>query len=169
MSVSMSLRLKKAFECLLPGQDVWDICCDHGYLGGAAYKSELFLDIYFVDPVIPIMDSLQHRFSQFVFNENNKSKAHFITDRAENITQPVSGTLCILGVGGVLIQSIISSLHDKNLLIADRLVLSPHRHTESFLKFMDQFEDKKMYQKKIVHQVIERGRVREIFVFDRQL
>lgn len=34
----LSNRLKLIFDQLLPGHAVWDICCDHGYLGSHAYR-----------------------------------------------------------------------------------------------------------------------------------
>src|SRR6218665_312292 len=112
----LSIRLQLVYDHLLPDQDVWDFCCDHGYLGGAAYKSESFKDVYFVDPVTSIMDNLKNRFQTFVYKAENKSNAHFLVQKGESVSQVVQGNVCIVGVGGLMICDILKSLAENKLL-----------------------------------------------------
>lgn len=162
----LSIRLQLVFDHLVPDQDVWDFCCDHGYLGGAAYKSRSFKDIYFVDPVPSIMDNLKNRFQTFVLTADNKSQAHFLVQKGETVSQIVQGNVCIVGVGGLMICDILKSLAEKNLLQAKRLILGPHRDSEKLIEMVeknDLFKKYKLVKKK---DVMENGRKRDFFIFD---
>jgi len=162
----LSIRLQLVYDHLLPDQDVWDFCCDHGYLGGAAYKSQSFKDVYFVDPVPSIMDNLKNRFQTFVYSADNKSTAHFLIQKGETVTQVVQGNVCIVGVGGLMICDILKSLAENNLLQAKRLILGPHRDSEKLVEMIeknDLFKKYKLIKKK---DVMENGRKRDFFIFD---
>lgn len=162
----LSIRLQLVYDHLLADEDVWDFCCDHGYLGGAAYKSKNFKDVYFVDPVPSIMDNLKNRFQTFVFSADNKSNAHFLVQKGETVTQVVKGNVCIVGVGGLMICDILKSLAENNLLQAKRLILGPHRDSEKLVEMIeknDLFKKYKLIKKK---DVMENGRKRDFFIFD---
>ena len=134
MNQRLSERLQIVFQNLNPKHDVWDFCCDHGYLGGAAYKSQNFSNIYFVDQVDSIIEKLKIRFHKFVFNENNSSQVCFLCQSAESIAQKIMGTVCVTGVGGLTIYRILSELSQNKNLKAQRLILGPHRDDEKLLK-----------------------------------
>ena len=162
----LSIRLQLVYDHLLADEDVWDFCCDHGYLGGAAYKSQSFKDVYIVDPVPSIMDNLKNRFQTFVFSADNKSNAHFLVQKGETVTQLVKGNVCIVGVGGLMICDILKSLAENNLLQAKRLILGPHRDSEKLVEMIeknDLFKKYKLIKKK---DVMENGRKRDFFIFD---
>lgn len=156
--MALSPRLQLVYDHLLPGQDVWDICCDHGYLGGTAYKSQKFKDIYFVDPVPSIMESLQQRFQKYVFDSNLKSKAIFLTLEAQKISQPMMGTVSIIGVGAMLINDILKATSESSALQAERLILGPHRDNEKILKLQN-------YELTETLTILENDRKREFFIF----
>ncbi len=162
-----SERLKIVFNHLNPRQNVWDFCCDHGYLGAAAYKSQNFGDIYFVDQVDTIIDHLKNRFHQYAYSENNPSKATFICQSGESIDRDVTGTVCITGVGGTTIFQILSGISANGRLHPDRLILGPHRDNEKLLKLLSEHDDLKKFVllKKIA--ITENDRLRELFIFDR--
>ncbi len=162
-----SERLKIVFNHLNPRQNVWDFCCDHGYLGAEAYKSQNFGDIYFVDQVDTIIEHLKNRFHKYSYSETNVSKATFICQSGESIDYEVTGTVCITGVGGTTIFQILSGLSVKGRLQADRLILGPHRDNEKLLKLLSEHDDLKNYVllKKIT--ITENDRQRELFIFDR--
>lgn len=165
--MGLSERLQLVYDQLLPDEDVWDFCCDHGYLGGTAYKSEKFRDIYFVDPVPSIMESLQNRFQKFVYKPENKSTAYFLTQKGEDVSQPVLGTVSIIGVGGLTIYEILFGLAQTNYLQARRLVLGPHRDSEKLLKMIseqDLFKNYKFHDQK---SVVENSRQRDFFIFEK--
>jgi tRNA (adenine22-N1)-methyltransferase len=162
----LSERLQIVFNNLNPGQDVWDFCCDHGYLGGAAYKSQNYSDVYFVDQVDSIMNHLKTRFEKFVYDENSKSRAYFLCQSCENISRPVTGSVSITGVGGLTIFEILNALNKNHFLKAKRLILGPHRDNEKLLKFIA--EDVALNKYTLTKQlmVTEGTRERLIYVFD---
>ena len=166
MNQRLSERLQIVFDNLNPKQDVWDFCCDHGYLGGAAYKSQIFSNIYFVDQVDSIIKKLKTRFDQFVLCENNPSRSYFLCQSAESLNQAITGTISITGVGGLTIYTILSQLSLKKNLKAERIILGPHRDNEKLLMLISDNENLKQYslQKKIA--VVEDGRIRDIYIFD---
>ncbi len=166
MQQRLSLRLQTIFDHLNPGQDVWDFCCDHGYLGGAAYKSQKFANIYFVDQVESIIQKLKIRFDQFVFNENNQSQAYFLCQSAESLQQVITGTISMTGVGGITIYTILSELSQRNNLKAERLILGPHRDNEKLLKLISEHQNLKNYTLQKTATVLEDGRHRMIYIFD---
>lgn len=166
MQQRLSERLQTVFDHLNPKQDVWDFCCDHGYLGGAAYKSQKFANIYFVDQVDSIIQKLKARFDQFVFCKNNQSQAHFICQSGESLSQEITGTISITGVGGITIYTILSELAQKNNLKAERLILGPHRDNDKLLKLISENENLKMYSLQKTTAIIEDERHRDVFIFD---
>jgi tRNA (adenine22-N1)-methyltransferase len=162
--MKLSERLQKASHFILPDLDVWDICCDHGYLGLQAYQSQKFKNIYFVDPVPSIINRLQKNFVSYFYQESSLSKAFFLTEKAQDLNQDIEGTICILGVGGGLIENILQAFQLKNILKARRVVLSPHKDIEHFLIFMETLP----FVKTLQVEIVERGRSRQIFIFDRK-
>lgn len=164
--IRLSDRLQLVYVNLIPEQDVWDFCCDHGYLGGAAYKSQQFKNIYFVDPISSIMQKLEENFNKFLFDANSKSKAYFKTQSGETLTEAVRGTVCILGVGAFIIYDILSGLASKQHLQAQRLILGPHRDGDKLLTMLKNNQLFECYELTSKKEVIENGRTREFFIFD---
>ena len=164
--IRLSARLQLVFDNLIAGEDVWDFCCDHGYLGGAAYKSELFKNVYFIDPVESIMEKLKTHFYKFVFNEKNNSLPHFKPQLGQTIDESVKGTVSIVGVGGFLIYEILSGLADKKLLVAQRLILGPHRDGEKLLAMLTNNSRFNNYGLSSQKEVVENNRTRIFYIFD---
>jgi tRNA (adenine22-N1)-methyltransferase len=163
----LSQRLEQVFKCLNPRQNVWDFCCDHGYLGAEAYKSQNFGDIYFVDQVDTIIEHLKNRFQKYSYSEANPSKAHFLCQSGESINVDVTGTVCITGVGGTTIFQILSGLSVNGRLHADRLILGPHKDNDKLLKLLSEYEYLKKYKLSHQNAITENDRIRHLFVFDR--
>ncbi len=162
----LSQRLEIVFNHLNPRQDVWDFCCDHGYLGGAAYKSQNFSNIYFVDQVDTIIQNLKVRFNKFVISDNNPSQVYFLCQSAESLNHEINGTVSITGVGGLTIYKILSQLAVRKKLKADRLILGPHRDNEKLLMLISENENLKNYSLQKTATVLEDGRNRDLFIFD---
>ena len=154
------------FNNLNPRQDVWDFCCDHGYLGGAAYKSQNFLNVYFVDQVDSIIENLKTRFYKFAYDENSKSNAYFLCQSGESIAQEINGTICITGVGGLTIYKILSDLAITKHLKARRFILGPHRDDDKLLKLIFEDQNLKQYSLQKTLAVVEDGRNRHMYIYD---
>ncbi|MGZ3726309.1 MAG: SAM-dependent methyltransferase [Pseudobdellovibrio sp.] len=164
--IRLSDRLNFVFSNLLPDQDVWDFCCDHGYLGSAAYESWRFKNVYFVDPVDSIIQKLQRNFQKSVFKTESKSLAHFRSQPGESLSEPVQGTACILGVGAFVIYEILSALAEKRCLQAQRLILGPHRDGEKLLTMIQENSLFNCYTLTSQKEVVENDRIRDFFIFD---
>jgi tRNA (adenine22-N1)-methyltransferase len=162
----LSDRLQLVYENLIIGEDVWDFCCDHGYLGAAAYKSQEFKNIYFVDPVPSIMQKLESQFNKYLLKEENHSKAYFRVQKGETITEPVRGTVSIIGVGPHVIYDILSSLAQNQHLKAQRLILGPHRDTEKLLNMLKNNKLFDYYKLTSQKEVFENDRSRIFLIFD---
>ena len=92
----LSARLNTVYENLIPHLDVWDFCCDHGYLGTAAYLSKNFKSVYYVDPVNSIMQELENKFFKYVYTNENPTTVKFIAKQGQQIEDPILGTVCIV-------------------------------------------------------------------------
>lgn len=155
------------YDLLMPGEPVWDFCCDHGYLGLNAYESGLFPEIYFVDQVEHIIARLQKRFDTKYYREESPVQAHFLSQPGEGVERPLRGTVVIAGVGAHTIFKIICGVHGKGLLQARRLILCPQRDEEKLIEFFLS-ERNFGYQLSDEHyEVEERGRLRKLLIFNR--
>lgn len=161
----LSNRLKLIFDQLLPDCAVWDICCDHGYLGLNAYQSQLFPEVNFVDQVPEIMARLEERFHREIVQTTNPTTPRFIALSGEDLTLELTGNVVISGVGSYTIFQILKSLQTKNLLKAKRLILCPQNDVVK----MDEIKKLPGFlyrQSQDIISVNEKDRVREIFVLD---
>lgn len=168
MDMRISERLQLVFDNLIHEMDVWDICCDHGYLGGAAYKSQKFSNIFFVDQVSSIIEKVKDTFNTYVYCETNTSNAHFIIQSGQSINRPVSGNVCITGVGAYVINDILCGLAQNKSLQASRLILGPHRDTEKLLSMIESNTVFKHYLLNSKKEILENGRSRIFLIFDRK-
>lgn len=155
------------FDLLLPGKPVWDFCCDHGYMGLNAYKSGKFPEVYFVDQVPHIVEQLQTRFQAEFFQEQSLVRAYFFALPGEEIPKTLHGSAIIAGVGAHTIFNILKSLHEKDILQAQRLILSPQRDEKKLLEMLQQMP---CFHYKITNdpcEITERGRVRKLLIYDK--
>ncbi|MBY0554443.1 tRNA (adenine(22)-N(1))-methyltransferase TrmK [bacterium] len=167
--IRLSERLTIVYENLLPQKDVWDICCDHGYLGTAAYKSANFSDIYFVDRVPTIIEKLEIKFQKFVLKTDSVSKAYFLCIPGQDISTGITGTASITGVGGLTAFEILHGLSEKNFLTVDRLILGPHRDEKKLLELIKNSSKLNQYHLKSEFEIVESNKSRSIFILDRIL
>lgn len=162
---ALSKRLKLIFDQLIPGEPVWDICCDHGYLGLAAYESNRFSEVNFVDQVPQIIQRLEETFNQVVKDKDNHTRANFIARAGEHLSHQLNGNVVICGVGSYSIFQIVKSLQEKNLLKARRLILCPQNDVVKIedLKKLPDFTYRQLSENLVVN---EKDRLREIYVLD---
>lgn len=163
----ISPRLQVIYDNLLEDHDVWDVCCDHGFLGGAAYESRRFANIYFVDQVSTIIEKVKRTFETYVFKAENPSKAFFLTESGEHLKTIVTGNLCITGVGAHVINDILCGLAKSEKLNAQRIILGPHRDEEKLEKMLAANELLSHYCLSSKKEMQENGRLRIFLIFDR--
>ena len=165
--IRLSERLTIVYQNLLPQKDAWDICCDHGYIGAAAYKSANFADIYFVDRVPSIIEKLKVQFDKFVFKTDSASKAIFICAPGQDIKMTLTGTVCITGVGGLAAFEILDGLAKNGFLNADRLVLGPHRDEKKLLELIKNSPQMSLYHLGSDIKVAEGKYTRSLYILER--
>lgn len=163
----ISPRLQVVYDNLLEGHDVWDVCCDHGFLGGAAYESRRFANIYFVDQVSTIIEKVKVTFDAYVFKTENPSNAFFLAESGETLNQSVTGNLCITGVGAHVINEILCGLAKREKLKAHRIILGPHRDEEKLEKMLAANELFSPYKMSSRKEMQENGRSRIFLILDR--
>lgn len=160
----LSPRLKMLSDFLIEGSDVWDLCCDHGYLGEAALESGLFPRVHFVDRVPDIIERLRSRLNDRL--DVSKHAVFYSVDAGE-ISEPLEGTVVLAGVGADRIRQIIGDLLRRQLLHAKRILICPQTKEESVgerYAFEIGLSDWKVSR----YEVMEGSRRRVIFVWDRE-
>ncbi len=100
-----SPRLQFIADNHLPNAPLWDVACDHGYLGLWGIKNGL--EVHFVDPSQHAINVLKEK---LLYEEN----VHFYCTKMEEIAiKNIYGTISICGVGDHKIVSILKSLETK--------------------------------------------------------
>jgi tRNA (adenine22-N1)-methyltransferase len=161
--LKLSPRMQCIYEHLLPGKPVWDLCCDHGYVGLQALQSGEFPCVHFVDQVPHIIEKLQHTVLRDYAADS--ARAEFFAGAAENLSVPMHGTVVISGVGAHAILRILQALKNANVLWADRLILGPQRD-ETLLQlqefgfaqpFVMEIKESFRYRKLLISQAINKN------------
>jgi len=156
MGENLSPRLGLLLGQGLPGEDFWDVCCDHGLLGERALFEERFSRVHFVDRVPHIMAKLRDRIGE-------PAGSRFILSGAEDLEENISGTVVIAGVGGFNLIKILGSWDSKKILHARRVVLNPLTHIQELRDFLSVWS---AYSEKETLIVRESGRDRQILVLE---
>ena len=150
---------------------MWDLCCDHGYVGLKAYHSGTFPEIHFVDQVPEIISSLQERFENRHQRPGLTEKVNFWAQSGETLTVPMEGTAVIAGVGAHTILQILRGLceRDENLKIS-RWILGPHTDEEFLQESLSVWPRfSKVFQLAALTNVREGQRDRKLLIFDKVL
>jgi tRNA (adenine22-N1)-methyltransferase len=159
---SLSPRLQHIFDRLVPGVDVWDLCCDHGYLGQKALHSGRFARIHFVDQAGHLIEALRHRLIAV-------SGVSFHGLPAQELSEALTGNVVAAGVGAELICKILGAQSTRGTLQARRLLLGPHKDAEKLQEWLCQdLVFSRDYRFLAKSGVEERGRLREIFIYERE-
>ncbi len=161
----LSPRMQIFLDQGIAGLPFWDICCDHGYIGIGALKSDKFSEVHFVDQVPHIMDRLEKLFLQ---SPHLKPHYRYFFHRlpGEAIEVEIFGSFLVAGVGGATATSILKSLLERKNLKAHRLLISPHMDEKILLTFTTEKIFKVQYQFIEKIEIEEAGRVRPLYIFD---
>lgn len=165
--MTLSSRLEALFDELLPGFPVWDVGYDHGQLGLFALASGNFPQVHFVDPVAELARQLRSKLTSHNFS-SLKDRAHVHVCPLSDLQAQVQGSLVFAGVGAHTILSNIETLMMQSRFYARRVILSPHRDADLFLKKRDEWAP--LFSQRYTHlstkEVSERGRKRLIYIFE---
>lgn len=144
----LSFRLSKIKKLISKDSNiVWDLCCDHGYLGRSLIKEKK--KIYFVDIVPHIISNLQK-----VSIETN-CEFQAIDATKINIENRSDESIVMAGVGGFTCIKILESLRRKHQFIKSEFILSPQKNLSLVKEYLlknnfsliseDIFSDKNKY------------------------
>ncbi|KYG67544.1 SAM-dependent methyltransferase [Bdellovibrio bacteriovorus] len=156
------------YDQLIPGNPVWDFCCDHGYMGLNAYESGEFPSIHFVDQVRHIIEQLERRFEQEHYIKDHSAQAFFLPLAGEDLLTPVEGNVVIAGVGAFTIERILRSISSRGLLRAKKLILCPQGRAEKLLQSLPEIPDFDYEIGNEDCQIDERGRIRKLLIFNKK-
>jgi tRNA (adenine22-N1)-methyltransferase len=163
--IRLSSRLQLLFDLLIPGEPVWDLCCDHGLLGLRALESGKFPKVFFVDQVPHIIERLQ-----VILKKEGPiaESARCFGLPAEEIPEILTGSVVIAGVGSERVFGIVKALADREVLQATRLIMCPHKDEKVFERdFLERFG--KSWQLISHHEVKEGDRIRHVWTAEPML
>ncbi|WP_394200532.1 tRNA (adenine(22)-N(1))-methyltransferase [Shewanella waksmanii] len=143
--MKLSRRLKAIANLIGPQPaQVWDCCCDHGYLGAALLSRGH--KVHFVDVVADITDALTVKLNQFFAVEDKQSPpwtVHCI-DVAQlplaNYPTKRPVIIVIAGIGGELMRDLLLDLQPvlNQLNAAISLILCPVNHAYLVRAFLSE-------------------------------
>ncbi|MBX2994641.1 MAG: tRNA (adenine(22)-N(1))-methyltransferase TrmK [Bdellovibrionaceae bacterium] len=152
----MTPRLKYLLSKADPARPLWDIGCDHGYLGEGALLAG-FPRVEFVDPAAHLVDKLKRRLA-FRFGNTG-----YHALRGQDLAAPVTGNIVMAGFGGDQMREILEAWLERGLLREGRLILSPHKDEDKLRAWIEEtftISEQSSFD--------ERGRVRPIFVCEQK-
>lgn len=116
-------------------QSIWDICCDHGYLGRAILKDPppQLQELHFLDQVPRIIDRLQFATQQESQEYKIPFHIHLHDGRAFQFPQvQVPTVFCIAGVGFHTVKDIMSAIIAANKRKRELLYFLIGSHKQNF-------------------------------------
>lgn len=119
---SLSHRLSKLHSFYRGEKHIWDIGCDHGFLGLSFNDNQNVESINLVDPAAPVIEVLKKK-----LNDSYITKANIYHNKAQEINISTSSNcIFIAGMGGKEIGEIL--LHLLPMIDeTSRVIISPHR------------------------------------------
>jgi len=121
---SLSVRLKTVYNLILPKRPLWDIGCDHGYVGLHAHHNRLCTEVNLVDQSREVLDSTRLRIAEWFPGGTGEGLRVWCLD-AEREALPISaGTVVMAGLGTPTIVRVIANLFPENVPTEVRVVLA---------------------------------------------
>jgi tRNA (adenine22-N1)-methyltransferase len=124
--MALSQRLQALLDRCLPEQPLWDLCCDHGYLGLEALRTQRFATVIFNDAVEHVLADLRLRIPATTTTQDWR----IICKPAEDIAESLTGNVVLAGIGGEKIYKILLAHSARGTLNAQRLILCPEKDAE---------------------------------------
>lgn len=124
-NMGFPLRLQSLLDRCESGIPLWDLCCDHGYLGLKALSSGRFTEVIFNDSVPHVLDDLRTRLPVGL-------QCRVILGNAEQLTETLLGNVVVAGIGGEKTHRILTTLIQAGRMQARQLVLCPEKDIEWF-------------------------------------
>ena len=160
-------RLKTILKYIDNKDIVADIGCDHGYLIKLAIEEKNIIKGYAVDNKHGPLNSARKNL------KNYKNVEFILSDGLKNVSNTDINCVVIAGMGGMLINSIISDSIDKFNKI-DKLILCPNRNIDKVRSFLNEngfmivdediiYEDSKYYEVLVVNKGYQKLSEKELY------
>lgn len=106
--------------------EIWDCCCDHGYLGIKILANQLCSKMNFVDHKAHIIDHLKRRFERYAIEKFEGAYQALAQDVGTlTFTKEQRHLLIIAGVGGEQTINMMSSICENSSLSNIDFILCP--------------------------------------------
>jgi tRNA (adenine22-N1)-methyltransferase len=120
----LSARLKRVYNRVQPGGPLWDIGCDHGYLGLHAFRSGLCTEVNLVDQSAEVLRRTQPRVDECRLHGPAGNLRVWHADAASEPLPITHGTVVIAGVGHDTALRIVRNLFSNSPADGVMLVLA---------------------------------------------
>jgi tRNA (adenine22-N1)-methyltransferase len=116
-------------------QEIWDIGCDHGYLGLSFLCLETVSSVYLVDPSKKVIDQLINKLKDSYITIPNKIKVLNQKGQYLEISKNIKKIIFIAGMGGKEIIDILDHMKPQ-LSVEDSVIISPHKNILELRKYL---------------------------------
>lgn len=140
-NIQLGVRLHTLYKLILDRQlptrrynQIWDCCCDHGYLGRALLNAQCCEQVIFVDQVPDIMEKLANRLKTV------PSGYRLITGDAADLKLGFSQSHLVIlaGVGGEQIVDMVESIEARNPEAFVDYLFCPVNHARVLRQYLHQ-------------------------------
>ncbi len=132
--MSSSQRFDHLLGPVHPCDELWDIGCDHGFVGSAAFRSRKARRIHFVDPAPAVIRHLKNSIGADIPRGSfflHQKKGHEIELAADDLRR----AFVLAGFGGKQIVQALAHLQVQQRGVA-QFILSPHRDHLKLREFL---------------------------------
>ncbi len=151
----ISARLQAILDLVTPGSEIWDIGCDHGWLGLESVAEGRSPKAHLVDPSSQVISRLQAKLRSPKYAEwwkANESKVQLHCKRGEDVVAQATGVIVSAGMGGETMAKIF-----EGDVGAELILLNPLTHVGEVLALMRRkawkFEGFSVVENKITYQI----------------
>lgn len=111
----LSPRLHSLFAMVDKSYDeIWDLCCDHGYLGMALMEDDACDTLHFVDRVPTIIEDLSNTLETIPLLTKTKATFNAMDAKVVELNQGKKNLVIIAGLGGKATIEMICTVVSKN-------------------------------------------------------
>jgi len=123
-SLLLSTRLQIIYDRILPGQPLWDIGCDHAYVGLQAFSSGLCSEVHLVDRALPAIENLRNQIAERWPDGPGEGLRIWHSDAERDALPVAHGTVVMAGVGIFTVLRIMDRVFAGKVPTGVRLVVA---------------------------------------------
>jgi tRNA (adenine22-N1)-methyltransferase len=176
--LKLSDRLLTLADSVRPGFPLWDICCDHGYLGLWLFQKQKIPHLYLVDESVKVIETLLENlkketfYTSAVFQEHSATLGHkeqsiqVRLESGEKIpVNQLSGNIVIAGVGSYTVIHMLESWLSQGHTLQDndRIIICAHKNVDHLRAWLHD----KPYHFHSELLIKEKTRFREVIILEK--